>query len=409
MRLKTYTFFLWYFTSLLFCALQSFAVTEVNDIRLGEHKTKTRVVFESNAALEPNVFTLVNPNRVVLDFKNTEIDTDYTEKKIESSLMVSTIRQGLFKPGVHRVVFELKKPAEAKVFGIPPHSGKPHRFVVDLFPTDTGNEQVVQLPFPQAHEPAEVKKDNAPVLPRFNQAAEEAGPIIIVVDPGHGGVDPGAVGGKNHYEKSVVLGVAQKLAAKINAMPGYKAYLTRDKDIFIQLGDRVKFAQEKRADMFISIHADANSTKSVRGGSVYVLSDKASDREAARLAQAENQSDLIAGVDLGHESPEVRDILISLTQRETLNRSSLLAQSVLRELGDVTYLRKKHPLFAGFKVLKAPDIPSVLVELAYMSNPQESRMLRTYSFQNKAAEALKKGLIDYAVAHIHTKHYAAQE
>lgn len=408
MRLKTYTFFLWCITSLLFCAVQSFAAPVVSNIRLGEHNTKTRVVFESTDKLQPNVFTLVNPNRVVLDFKNTEVNADYTEKKINSSLMVSTVRQGLFKPGVHRVVFELKKPAEAKVFNLPPRGGKPHRFVVDLFPTATGNEQVVQLPFPREHEPAEVK-ENAPVLPRFNQAAEEAGPIIIVVDPGHGGIDPGAIGGKKHYEKNVVLGVAKKLAAKINATPGYKAYLTRNKDIFIPLGDRVKFAQEKRADMFISIHADANNTKSVKGGSVYVLSDKASDREAARLAKAENQSDLIAGIDLGHESPEVRDILISLTQRETLNRSSLLAQSVLHELGDVTYLRKKHPLFAGFKVLKAPDIPSILVELAYMSNPNESRMLRTSAFHTKAANALHKGLVNYATAHIHTKHYAAQE
>ena len=216
-----------------------------------------------------------------------------------------------------------------------------------------------------------------------------------MIDPGHGGNDPGAIGLKKNYEKNVVLSVAKRLARQLDDIPNVEVHLTRDRDTYVKLDERVAFAQRRNADLFLSLHADAHRVRSVRGGSVYVLSQRASDKEAARLAREANKSDRVAGVAMKDEPPEVRNILIDLAQRETMNKSAILGAAVLREMDKVVHLRKDDVLFAGFKVLKAPEVPSILIEMGYMSNPEEERKLITTYHQNRIARALRDGVATY--------------
>lgn len=359
-------------------------VPTVNKVRLGQHGDKTRVVLETGEPITPRIFTLSNPPRVVLDFKTTHFKQGLGGIKVPKNSLVKKMRQGAFKPGVTRMVLDVKQNVKAKLFTIPAKGSLNHRIVVDLTPgaqvqAGAGRGTVSRL---------------APVVrPKPPRLKDE--PFVIVIDPGHGGVDPGAVGLKKTYEKNVVLAVSKHLQNALQKIPNTKVYLTRNKDVFLKLDDRVKFAQRRHADLFISLHADAHRVRKVKGGSVYVLSEKASDKEAARLAQEANRGDQIAGLDISQESREVQNILIDLSQRETMNQSALLAQSILQKLTGVTTLRKRKVLFAGFRVLKAPEIPSVLIELAYLSNPVEERQLRRGSHQKAVAQAIASGVEAY--------------
>jgi N-acetylmuramoyl-L-alanine amidase len=211
---------------------------------------------------------------------------------------------------------------------------------------------------------------------------------VIVIDPGHGGVDPGALGASGIYEKDLTLAAARDFKRRLDATGKFEVYLTRDQDIFIRLRDRIAIARAKAADLFISIHADTISNSGIRGLSVYTLSEKASDKEAADLAEKENKSDLIAGIDLSSESPEVTNILIDLAQRETMNDSSRFAGQLVDELKSVSRVLPNTHRFAGFAVLKAPDVPSVLVEMGFLSNSQDDKALRDPHYRAKMAEAL---------------------
>jgi N-acetylmuramoyl-L-alanine amidase len=218
---------------------------------------------------------------------------------------------------------------------------------------------------------------------------------VVVIDPGHGGVDPGALSISGVYEKNITLGVAQAVKTELEKRGRYRVVLTRDRDIFIPLRDRVKIARQAGADLFISLHADSVGNPGIRGLSVYTLSEHASDSEAAALAEKENKVDLIAGLDLSHESPEVTNILIDLTQRETMNRSASFAQGMVGELSEVTTLLSNSHRFAGFAVLKAPDVPSVLIELGYLSNKEEEPLLRQAAYRAKLAAALSRSVERY--------------
>jgi N-acetylmuramoyl-L-alanine amidase len=220
--------------------------------------------------------------------------------------------------------------------------------------------------------------------------------IIVVIDPGHGGVDPGAIGKNKTYEKDVVLSISKQVRDIINDTPGYMAYMTRDRDVFIPLAQRVRTAQRKQADLFVSIHADAHANREIRGGSVYVLSETSSDKEAERLARLANEGDMVAGIDLSEEDDQVRDILIDLVQRETMNKSAVFAREMLNEMNRVVKMRSTEPRFAGFRVLKAPEVPAILIEASYMSNPEDEKMLNNAKAQKRLADSIARGIFNYS-------------
>ncbi|MCW8863187.1 MAG: N-acetylmuramoyl-L-alanine amidase, partial [Rhodospirillales bacterium] len=215
---------------------------------------------------------------------------------------------------------------------------------------------------------------------------------VIVIDPGHGGVDPGAIGVSGIYEKNITLSVAREIKKSLESTGRYKVVLTRDRDIFIRLRDRFEIARKAGADLFLSIHADTIRDRNIRGASVYTLSEKASDKEAAALAEQENKADLIAGVDLSHEDPVLANILIDLTQRETMNQSSHLAEMLVDEMGKSVRLLRNAHRFAGFAVLKAPDVPSVLIELGFLSNRHDERLLRDSRHRVRVAGAIGRSI-----------------
>jgi N-acetylmuramoyl-L-alanine amidase len=392
-KLRTVTLGVIAFCGALLFSGAADAVTKVSKVRIGLHGDVTRVVVESNKPIKPKHFLLPTPPRVVVDFSNIKFNAN-VDLTIPKEAHIKKIREGLFKPGVTRMVFDMKRPVTAKVFNLKPNKGGAYRMVLDLKPAsqkDIASQKKAYL----KRTPKKVI-DAAYVAPSKRKKNDG---VIVVVDAGHGGVDPGAIGKGKTYEKNITLQVAKKLAAALNKRKNVKAYLTRSTDIYVPLKERVQIAQAKNADIFISLHADAHAKRSVRGGSVYVLSDSASDREAARLARDANRGDLVAGVNMRNESRDVQNILIDLSQRETMNKSALLAQDVLLTMGGVTYLKRNRPSFAGFRVLKAPEIPSILVEMAYLSNVSEEKKLRQGRFQTKLANAIAKGVDKYIKNH----------
>lgn len=377
------------------------ALTTARDVRLGNHGEFMRVVLDVSDEVDFSLFTLADPYRIVVDLP--EIEWQFRQQGIfGGGDLIQTLRYGLFQPGNSRIVLDLTRPAAVRqAFVLPPGEGSGWRLVIDLGPTTHDafvraagpanrigglkwraqpTEQAPQQAIERPEEPSDIIAERKPV---------------IVLDPGHGGVDPGATGVSGVYEKNITLAAAREFKAALEATDRYTVHLTRDRDIFLQLRERIAIARKLGADLFISIHADAIANPSVKGLSVYTLSEKASDGEAAALAEAENKADIIAGIDLSHESAEVQNILIDLAQRETMNLSSRVAEGMIANLRrEVTLLRRSHR-FAGFAVLKAPDVPSVLMEMGYLSNPEEERLLRTTAYRAKLAEALVRAVDGY--------------
>ena len=380
----------------------------VTAARAGVNGDRTRIVLESDAPIKYTFFTLPNPNRVVLDLRNTSFATDLRKVKVHENALIKSMRQGLFKKGVTRMVLDAKKSVKASVFIIPNSKNAGARLVIDVYPRKAGDKETRHVKVVPPKKPVAVKspirkeeKALAPVVRPAAKQKKKKDAVVIVIDPGHGGVDPGAIGKYKTREKDVVFNMAKRLRKHLQKIPNTKVYLTREKDIFVKLRDRVSFAQRRNADLFISIHADAHSDRRVSGGSVYVLSERSSDKEAARLARHVNEGDIIAGIDFTNEPPEVRNILLDLTQRETLNKSSLLAQEVIKDMRKVIKVRnKQRPLFAGFRVLKAPEIPSILVEMAYISNPKEEKNLKSWRHQEKLATAITRGVRRFVDSHL---------
>lgn len=372
----------------------------VSNVRVGINGSRTRVVLESDKPIKYSFFTLPNPHRVVLDLGDTRFKPDITQQVIPQEALIKAMRQGTFKPGKIRMVLDAKQDIKASVFTIPSAKTAGSRLVIDIYPSGKAPRSI-QVTNPKKPAAVKSKIRNQSPAPVVRKDTQKGGPTIVVIDPGHGGIDPGAIGKGKTKEKDIVLQFAKRLKKKIDALPNTKAYLTRSSDRFIKLSERVAFAQRREADLFISIHADAHSDRRVSGGSVYVLSEKSSDREAARLARNADKGDIIAGINFKEESSEVRNILLDLTQRETLNKSSLLAQNIITDLKKTIKVRNKsRPLFAGFRVLKAPEIPSVLVELAYISNPTEERRLRSRRHQEKVATAITRGVRRFISKHV---------
>ncbi|MBT4770763.1 MAG: N-acetylmuramoyl-L-alanine amidase [Rhodospirillaceae bacterium] len=386
----------------LFFTISAFAQPSVEKIRFGDYGSRTRVVLDLTGSVEFSYFILGDPYRVVVDLP--EISWEIPGISGVGGV-VGQYRYGLFKPGTTRLVLDVKTPVRVKrAFILDPEANAGHRLVLDLetisraeFDKDL---RAARIEGPKALSSSK-KPDQMAALPivplpkPVPKKTKTAAKKIIVLDPGHGGVDPGATGKSGRFEKYITLSMARVLKKKLEKTGRYKVILTREKDIFLRLRDRLKIARQADADLFISLHADSNKNRKIRGLSVYTLSERASDKEAASLATSENKSDVIAGIDLSHETPEVTDILIDLAQRETMNLSSHFANTLIQELRrEVKLLRKTHR-FAGFAVLKAPDVPSVLVELGYLSNSGEEKKLRDPKYLARLSTALVLGIDKY--------------
>jgi N-acetylmuramoyl-L-alanine amidase len=358
---------------------------EVTEARAWKHPTYTRLVLEMSAAVDFSIFTLVAPDRLVVDFPELDFRLPPTPLGGRPVGAIKTMRYGLFEPGTSRLVLDLAQPARVKrSFLIPPAEGMPHRFVLDLEETDAAAFARAARTTAPAAVPAPASEPPAATVPR-----RADGKHVVVVDAGHGGVDPGAISAAGHYEKHIALAAARELAARLEATGRYHVVMTRDRDIFLRLRDRVAIARRAGAELFLSLHADSIADASVRGSHVYSLSKTASDAEAAALAASENKSDVIAGLDLAEYTPEVHSILLDLSQRETNNSSAEMANRLVDEFKHTNghALNRLHRQ-AGFAVLKAPDVPSVLIELGFLSNRDDEALLATAEGRARIIEAI---------------------
>ena len=369
----------------------------VSDIRVGVHPdSKTRLVLELDARLPYRIFTLSNPYRVVIDFPELEWKVGAPDGPIRKGV-ISNYRFGLFQAGNSRLVVDLTNPVSvAKHVYIPPTGRHGHRFVVDLMPVAlaafrTGGPGIVSKgwrePSPEASPEADRDRGKPP--------GWESGKRVVVIDPGHGGPDPGAIGSSGAPEKRITLQLALAAQRVIEATGRYRVSLTRGRDVYVPLRRRYEMAESTGAELFVSLHADSNRNHKLRGASVYTLSETASDREAAALAAKENRSDAIAGIDLSNQSDAVASLLIELRQRQTMNESAVFGEILLRELGRSTRLLRNSHRFAGFAVLKSPDIPSVLVEVGYLSNRHDEKLLRRRNHHDRIANALLRAIDKY--------------
>lgn len=345
---------------------------QVRDLRIWAGPDSTRVVFDLSQPVRYEVFTLASPDRVVIDLEGSSLEASRVPVP-QSEGLVRAVRTGMQPGGTLRVVLDLTGPADPTSFLTPPNESYGHRLVVDL---PSG-----------ARAPRPVVAPHAPTGQRD---------LVIAVDAGHGGEDPGAIGKAGTREKDVALKVARLLADRINAEPGMRAVLTRSGDYFVPFRDRLKRARDAQADLFVSVHADAFVNRAARGSSVYVLSSGRASNEAARwLADRENAADLIGGVSLDDKSDVLASVLLDLSQNAVISASREAATDVLSELDRVGDLKKSEVQHASLIVLTSPDIPSMLVETAFISNPQEEQKLRDPVQQLRLASAIHAGLRRY--------------
>ncbi|HSI23995.1 MAG TPA: N-acetylmuramoyl-L-alanine amidase [Methylotenera sp.] len=419
------------------------AANTITAARVWPAQEYTRIALESTTPIKYQLLILKNPDRLVLDIEDVELTSvlkTLSDKIIASDPYIKQVRVGQFKPGVVRIAVDLKGEVKSNLFALLPAGDYKHRLVLDIYPlqdelmamldkmnaeANTQKPVIEPLP-PGADAPTSTTADSdsnappqAPETPADTKASEvkpvetkpeptkDAGKdtiknkeddrlITIALDAGHGGEDPGARGAKGSHEKVITLQIAKKLKEKIDAEPNMRAMLTRDGDYFVPLGTRVVKARKFKADLFISIHADAFTNPAARGSSVFALSEKGATSASARyLAKKENESDLIGGVSLGGKDPVLAKTLLDLSQAATINDSLKLGKAVLGHISDVNKLHKKHVEQAGFAVLKSPDIPSILVETAFISNPEEERKLLDDGHQDKLVDSILSGIKKY--------------
>jgi len=366
------------------------------DARLGGDDAQTRFVMDLTRKVDVHVFTLADPYRVVVDIP--QVTFRLPPKAGETGRgMIKAFRFGLVMPGGSRIVLDLAKPARVdKAFVVDQAEGAPARLVLDLVATDRENflrKVALDQRFAHAQTP--------PPLREQQSSSGDARPIIVL-DPGHGGIDTGTKGSNGEMEKDIVLDFAKRLKQKIETAGKYRVLLTRSDDAFVPLAERVRFAREAGASLFISIHADSLPRKEgdAQGATVYTLSETATDPAAARLAEQENRADVIAGVDLKDQPDDVAGILIDLAQRETKTFSVQFANKLVGIMKQTARLHKEPIKSAGFRVLRAPDVPSVLVELGYVSNKEDLQSLSSESWRDHTANAMSAAIDGYFSAHL---------
>lgn len=349
---------------------------EVRDLRLWASTESTRVVLDLSGVAEHTLFTLSDPNRVVIDIPAARLTAGNATSTaaLPGQGFVRQVRTAARGDGSLRVVLDLTERVQPKSFLVEPNESYGHRLVIDLVALNAGSAAVKA-----AHAPETDSRD-----------------LVIAIDAGHGGEDPGAIGRSGTREKDVVLSISRALAERINREPGMRAVLVRDGDYFVPHRDRMRKARLQRAEMFVSVHADAFRDRSVSGSSVYILSSRGASDEASRwLAEKQNASDLIGGVSLDDKDDVLASVLLDLSQTASLSASMTAAERVLIELDRVGEVRKRAVQQAGFIVLKSPDIPSMLVETAYITNPGEEKRLRDPRHQEKLAGAIHAGVRTY--------------
>ena len=365
-RIRCFLFFIF----LLFCQV-SLAQNILKDIRISSSNDESRIVIDLHEKSSSNIFSLENPDRLVIDLKNTKLKKGF---KL-STYPRESIRNIRFSEGNGsqlRLVIDLSSAFEYSYFNLPKGTLYDHRLVVDL------------------------KSNDSPIKNNSVQHSVAERKVVVVIDPGHGGKDPGAIGPSKIYESNVVLAISLRLAEYINRTTDMKAVLTRDDDTFIVLRDRMKMGRESKADLFLSIHADALDNPRVKGASVYTLSLKGASDEAARVfAERENAYSSISEVAISNMDKDAVSLLTDLSQNFSMKASKEAAGIILNELSKVGSIRKKKVQEAGFAVLKSPDVPSVLIETTYISNPNEEARLNSRSYQDKLARAIFEGTRQY--------------
>ena len=367
----------------------------------------TRVAIEHGGPLKYTQFMVKDPERLVVDLEGIEFNSvleSLSNKIAPDDPNIKLLRAGRFKPGVVRLVMELKNEVKPQVFVLPPVGEYGHRLVLDVYPLEAPdpllqllekNDSLNAMAGAQEERKAEPNIEIKPERPRSGKPIVDR-LVTITLDPGHGGEDPGAVGRGGSYEKHVTLAVAKRLKAKIDAEPNMRAVLTRDTDFFVPLQMRVQKARRIQSDLFVSIHADAFTRPDANGSSVFALSESGASSSAARyLAQKENAADLVGGVNIDVKDPMLARTLLDLSQTATISDSLKLGRAVLNEIGGINRLHKDSVEQASFAVLKAPDIPSILIETAFISNPEEERRLNDDAYQDKMAEAIIAGIRKY--------------
>ena len=422
------------YAATLFAQMPQAAQTTIAAARVWPAADYTRVTLESPQPLRYQTLSLKNPERLVLDLENVALTpalAGLNEKIGANDPYVKSVRVGQFKPNVVRLVFDLKSEVKPQVFALAPVAGYAHRLALDIYPleppdplmalVDKSEKPAESAPAPAAIPPVAI----APALPNSPAAPVETRPpatpqarapatpdrsaradtrrparmITIAIDAGHGGEDPGARGSSGTWEKNVTLAISRKLKERIDQEPNMRALMIRDGDYFMALGARVVKARRANADLFVSVHADAFTSPEARGSSVFALSERGATSAAANfLARKENEADLIGGVNIDVPDPFLKQTLLDLSQTATINDSLKLAKAVLGEVGTINKLHKNNVEQAGFAVLKSPDIPSILVETAFITNPDEERRLNDEAYQAKMAEAIFAGIKRYFAA-----------
>ena len=360
----------------------------IRRVRLSNMGSDTRIVFDLNRPVTHNIFTLSNPERVVVDLSNAYMPLGVEYLNLKRSI-IKNIRYAARGGNKLRVVFDLHKRVNPRSFVLPPAHQLGHRLVINLRGDGIDNKA-----------PVRTAKDKP----------QRLRDVVIAIDAGHGGKDPGAIGRRGTKEKRIVLSIARQLEALLRKENGVRPVMTRRRDVFLPLRKRIKYARRKQADMFISIHADAVKNRRVRGSSVYVLSENGASSEAARyLAKRENEADLVGGVSLDDKDDVLASVLLDLSQTATVEASTDLADNMLGQLKRVGRVHSDRVERAGFAVLKSPDVPSILVETAFISNPVEERLLRTKAHQQLLAKAMLRGIKSYLADHAPPGTHLAQE
>ena len=403
----------------------TFAAEKILASRVWPAQEYTRVTFESAHPIKHQFFSVSNPERLVLDMEEVDLGPELRElpaKIGNADPYIQSVRVAVNRPNVVRVVFDLKAEVKPSVFPLAPVGEYKHRLVLDIYPTKPVDpmlallnpdpiREISESPFaagPAADlpvvkleppKPAEIAKAPEPAAkpaPAKPNRPKTDRLVIIAIDAGHGGEDSGARGKRGTREKDVTLAIAKRLKSMVDREPAMRAVLVRDGDYFVPLANRVSKARRVNADLLVSIHADAWVMPNARGSSVFALSERGATSTAARmLAQRENKSDLIGGVNIAIQDPVLARTLLDLSLTATINDSLKLGKAVLSELGDVNSLHKASVEQAGFAVLKAPDVPSILVETAFISNPDEEKRLKDAAYQEKIAGAIVGGIKRY--------------
>lgn len=396
-------------------ATQSARAAQILAVRVWPAEDYTRVTLENDSNLKTSHFIVKDPERLVVDIEGLELNSTLKElvAKIQpNDPYIRQVRVGQNRPGVVRLVFDLKEEINPQVFTLAPVGGYQHRLIFDLYPVNPPDPIAALIEKGDWLRPekegealpplADTKPDTPPATPQAKPDSKEDKPlaltriITVALDPGHGGEDPGAIGRRGNREKDVVLSIARRLKAKLESQPNVRVLLTRDGDYFVPLHVRVQKARKVQADLFVSIHADAWVEPTARGSSVFALSEKGASSSAARImASKENAADLIGGVNLKNHDRQLARVLLDLSTTAQIKDSLQLGHAVLSEISGINRLHKNAVEQAGFAVLKAPDIPSILIETAFISNPEEEAKLVDDDYQNRMADAILRGIKRY--------------